>query len=709
MRTLSRLISRSHRAWFLPCLALPALAQIPAPTSAERDTPVTLDVFNVDASRTSGYRASSSISTTRIDTPIGDLPNSIQVMTRDLMDDAGAIQVTDLAKFTSNIAIGDHNRDIFTLRGFGGALPFIDGVQLSSEISRDLSMIERVEVVKGASAVLFGVSQPGGLINMLTKRPLREARENVTLTVGSYDFYRASIDVSAPLSADGRLAYRLIGAYQRNESWREWEYRRRKSISPSVSYELNDRTSFFVGGHFQEDRVRYGGNVPYSSDDGLVRYNLPRGWYRGELDDLVQGSIADARIEIVHRLGREWISRFSGLFSQVDLDQLFTYNTANVALPSGTVTRRQRRYEHPVTIANAQIDLIGRERTGNIEHALLFGAQYNYTDEYRMQRDQATGSINAFAPVYGQLATGPFITTGLPNQDIEARLQGLYFQDQMWFAQRRFALVLGARYDSFSQVTRDHNPTAVRPLLDRSDNRTSPKAALLWKITPSVSLYASYDSSYTPNLGVEPATGTPFKSLIANQKEVGLKFSLQDSRLTGSLAWFETIRKNIIVTNVQVIPFVQEQRGEITADGVELDFNYAFTDSWQLLGSFGVLSNEITKDLNPAFIGRNPTNSPELTAGLWTKHTWMHGSLAGFSLGVGVRYEGEKFADTANIVNVDSSTVFNLLVSYQRKNWRAQVNVENVFDEMWWEATGAPRASATGAPRTFSLTLSRTF
>jgi iron complex outermembrane receptor protein len=710
----------------LVCTVLTVATFIGGPLGAQSIPPrsggeevVRLSEFVVGSESDRGYVATRASSATKTNVPIIELPHSVQVLNREFIEDTAAASMYDLVRFTSNASGGDpRGDDALQIRGFPisryrNGMPFPTGNAFTFE---EMAGIERVEVVRGASAVLYGTAPPGGLINIVDKRPLPTRQTELKLQVGSHQFYKGIIDTTGPLARWGEteIDYRAIVAYEDSESYRDFAYRRRSYFNGSLAFRFAGDTTLIQRLEFQKDDLLENYGKPWiwfppgstTAEQGVL-LNLPDRFHRGDSRDYKDVERFNWETTVEHRFSDNWSLRGTAVYTDVYAKRLEIFISAQ----SPNINVWPRFYQLIPDDQQqwvAEVNLLGNFEAGPTRHQLLFG--YNYFDNNRASANYRFNVVgppfDVFNPQYGVYSVGAEVLNVRRESENYTDAQGFFVQDQMRFWNDRLSLVLGVRRDKLDQVV-VNLVNGVRTT--QSDRKTSPRYALLWRIAPEWSTYVSYNESFTPSPGTVSVQGVPFPSPTAEQLEWGLKFDGLEGRLSGSISIFENTRFNL--TTVDVLnPGFFVATGEVRSRGGEVEFGYSILPNWQVIAAAGKQNAKITRDNNPARVGRIFENTPGYSGALWTKYDFTSGPLAGLYLGGGVVHERDRVGYEGNIrFPIPDYTVCNVLVGYRLGNHRVALNVENLFDtSVPLRASGA-RFMQMGERRGFKLSYSYTF
>jgi iron complex outermembrane receptor protein len=654
-----------------------------------------------------GYNPRSASTATRTETPLRDIPQSIQVVPRQVLEDRNVRNVTQAVETVSGVVEGSDT--IFRIiRGFSspGTSQLRNGYRIGSTyqlVPEELTVgIEQVEVLRGPASVLFGALDPGGVINTITRQPLSEPYYNLAFEAGNYEFYQPSIDLSGPLTDDDTVLYRFIAAYSSDGGYFEGGGRSNTFIAPSITLNLGDRTSLDL--YYEFSRYSgdlYGGLQTAALSDGSL---LPRGvnvWGNPELtyDDRQS-----------HRYGFELEHDFN---DNLQLRSALSVNNFSVpeqrfAVPVAIVDDRFIEFfyiERTQTenIYFGQIDLVGNFNTGSISHQLLAGFDV----------ERSSGTFNSFTPqtpLPPLDLLDPDYNVARPTdlvQDYEdehlTQTYGVYLQDQIAFSDN-LKLLIGGRYDWSSneiEVLRNDTDEPVQ-----SDGAFSPRIGLLYQPSDTVSLYASYSRSFRPTTGFNP-DGRAFEPTRGTQYEVGTRVDFLEGRLSANLAAYHLTRTNITTPDPDD-PAFSVQTGEARSQGIELDVTGEILPGWNMILSYAYTDAKVTAD-NATPVGNQLNNVPFNQASLWTTYEIQQGDLAGLGFGLGLFYIGERQGDLANTFTLDSYLRTDAALYYRREGIRAAINVRNLFDIDYASSGDSTTYIRRGAPFTIIGSLSWEF
>lgn len=687
----------------------------PAEPSTPSDQPIELVVTGEQ----NGYRVREGSTATKTDTPLRDIPANIQVIPRQVLEDQGAVRLDEALRNVGGVtfsnSVGNRGQS-FLVRGFtatqyrnslredaGG------GGSFNTRTAQETADLERIEVLKGPASVLFGQGEPGGIINLVTKKPLSTPYYNIGFRAGSFDFYRPTLDFSGPLNEDGSLAYRLNIAYESAGSFRDFTDSKRYFIAPSLAWTISPSTKLTLEASYLQDRR--------SPDSGLIVFNgsdrpanLPFNRTLADPDNYAMNfDETRAYLFLDHKFSDD-----------VSLRSTFRYTTSFESFREGlSFIRRLRDDNRTVELGAAfgdqffetytfQNDLVWKFNTGSVAHTLLFGVEVNNalgrfsSQAPDQQQNIFGGTLDIFAPNYNAIAyTGGFQV--FEDGDFQKRnMFGVYLQDQIALG-NNLKLLVGGRFDRVSteQLFQVDDFTVLQ-----RDNAFSPRFGLVYQPSETLSLYSSYSRSFVPVLG-RSATNTKFEPTRGTQYEIGAKADFLDGRLSATLSAYNITRSNITTPDPDNPGFsiqVGEQRGR----GIDLDIAGEILPGWNVIASYALLDATITQD-NRFPVGNRLNNIPRNAASLWTTYTVPSGNLKGFGFGAGAFFVGERAGDLANSFTIPGYTRFDAAVYYNRHNFRAALNIKNLFDTKYFAGSQGRLSVIPGAPFELQGTISWQF
>lgn len=670
----------------------------------------TLDRVEVQGQRPA-YRVERISSATKTDTPLVDVPQSITVVTEATIDDQAMQGMADVVRYVPGVqmAQGEGHRDAPILRGNTSTADFfVNGMRDDVQYFRDLYNVERVEVLKGPSGMIFGRGGTGGLINRVTKQAdWTEARE-LSVTLGSWNQRRVTGDFGHALSESA--AFRVTGLFEDSESFRDRVEVQRWAVNPTLTFRANEATTFEFGyEHFEDDRVTDRG-VPSQLPLSGVPLDVDASTFFGS----PEFSPAWARVDAVSAVVRHDFGGGVELINQTryaDYDKLYS-NVYPGAYTAATGRVSVSGYNNLTARKNLinQTDVTFSARTGVVEHELLVGAEFSRqeTDNFRQTgyfTNVGPNTTSDFVTLSNPIYTGPVIfrqsATDADNHGV-ARTAAVYVQDQITFSPA-WQAVVGVRYDRFD-VDLLNRRTGVT--LTSSDDLVSPRAGVIYKPMDNMSIYANYSVAYVPRAGEQLASLTPSNRTLDPEKftnrEVGLKWDFLD-RLAATAAIYQLDRTNVAITdpnNPAQSLLVDGQR----VKGVELGLQGHLTDAWQVMAGYAYQDGEVQTPgvQNGNRLGQVPENS----LSIWNRYDFN----AQWGFGLGAIYQGDVFVSTDNAVVLPNFTRFDAAVFYTlNDSLRVQLNIENLLDEEYYASAHSNNNITPGSPRAFRLGLNLRF
>jgi catecholate siderophore receptor len=691
----------------LALLVALAIQQLSAPAFAQtQPAEADLPEVKVKSSREvpPTYNPPTARSATKIEAPLRDIPQTVNVVPQTLLRDQGANSMQDVMKMVPGIGLshGDGQRDQVTIRGFTAISDqFIDGLRDDALYFRDLSNIEQVEVIKGPASVLYGRGSSGGLINRITKKPGINKNE-VGLTVGSWGQRRGEFDVARNFEDSG-VAFRVTGAIERADSYRDQQFLEREAISPSLSFKLGDNTKVLLQAEYLSDRR--------VTDFGIPSYqgkpvDVPRGTYYGAANakdfDYSQADVNAFGFTVDHRFSNELSLRNAFRRYTYTLDRNNTLvGSVNEAALTASLNRSNVRRDEDGFFN--QTELVQKANIGGMAHQILYGVEFGEQDKdqfFRTQNNIATVSL--FNPVPPVL---PFNVSVAPSTDNSGTMKtaGAYVQDLVSLSDQWKALV-GVRYDNFEQETQERR--VGQPNLSRTDTAWSPRAGLVYQPTTAQSYYASFSKSFQPSAEAFPlaVNNAQIEPEETTNKEIGAKFDFFDGKASATASLFRLERTNIKstdpVTN-RLIPI-----GTQRTDGLELTFAGDLSKGWQVWTGYSYLDAKVTssiaRDAGQPVEGKRATLTPKHAANVWVTKALGDG----FGVGAGVNYVADRFANPGNTVTLPGYTTVDAMGYYRMGSLDLTLNVMNLFDREYIVAGhgSSPNLNLPGSPRAVQLT-----
>lgn len=690
-------------------IAVPGMADEAVADAGTQD--VTSSEITVLGARSEDYKVDQLTTATRTGTRIMDVPQSIQFVPRDIIDDQQVLDLTSALRNVSGIQAGTdagNRSESFTIRGFRSSYYAIDSIMLSPAIEtndsyRDLANVERIEVLKGPASVLYGRGDPGGLINIVTKQPKFERGMNFSVQGGSNDFVRGQVDVTGPVDAAKTLAVRFIAAAQTGDTFRKvFQPYRRQFLSGSVLWEPGDRTRVIASLTYAHQKNQTDRGIIATADaDGDLVVDLPRDRFLGEAWATTESSRYEFNYRIEHEL-TDWLTiRQIGHYDEGKLDLFgINYGTAvavNAATGARTVTRTAVEQHENNHNYDAQADMVARFFTGGIGHTVVFGGEYVKAYRFRTFARATLARIDIDNPQYGALP-GTFVPAA--DREVKAKSLSGYLQDQIDIGDN-INLLAGVRYDHARQS--DHGTTQYAS----DDMAWSPRVGVVFKPVPNVSLFADFTRSFQSK--PEPTIdGKPIDPEKGKQYEAGVKAELFGGRLASTLSVYRLTRENVTQQDPNNVGY-NINAGVQRSQGVEFDMSGAITPSVKVIGN-GAYTDATVRSSTDYAKGNKLIGVPKWSGSLWVTLEPVDGPLNRFGFGAGVIAASNRMGNLENTFSVGGYTRFDSSVWYKLDDKvRVTVNVKNITNQ-YYISSSVSRAQITpGEGRSFLVGLSGGF
>lgn len=658
-----------------------------------------------------GYRVPDTNVGTRTDTPLRDIPQSIQIIPQQVLEEQ---QVNTLNEAIKNVPGATQTApnyipgfNGFTIRGFftgdEGQNFTRNGLsyRFGSGISTIFSNIERVEVLKGPASVLFGVNNPGGTINIVTKQPLRDPFYSVEASVGSYDFYQGAINLTGPLNDSKTILYRLNASYEYGESFADFTEREIPAIASVLQFNIGDNTDLTFDLEYNKINQGYNNGIPAV---GTVLPNpngeIPRDRNIGDEDGTYSPEVFRVGYNLEHRFSENWSLRNAFYFSHYYNKVRNSYSVISLDPDLRTLQRGVGDNDFEEQSYDLFTNVVGKFSTGAINHQLLFGVDLRRVDGSDFRPGYVRGTpLDLFNPIYSS-ETFELVFEGSDTTTLTDSL-GIYIQDQVTLADN-FKLLLGGRFDTFEQTNEDLIEETEE---FQSGDAFSPRIGIVYQPIEPISLYASYTRSFAPTIG-RSFDGEPFEPSRGTQYEVGVKADIND-RLSATLALYDLTRTNVNTTDPDNLDF-EIQTGEQNSQGIELFVSGEILPGWNVIAGYAYTDARITAD-ETYEVGNLINNVPEHSFNFWTSYEIQSGDLQGLGFGIGFFYVGDRQGDLNNSFTLPNYFRTDAAIFYNREQFRASLNLRNLFDVDYFESAYDEFTVYPGEPLTVQGTISWQF
>jgi len=661
------------------------LPQVSAAADGTPDMTVT-----ADANSERNYSASESSVASKMPTARLDEAQSVSVVTQQQLEDFQASSLADAMRFVSGVSEANTlagTEDGFVRRGFGSNADgsvYRDGIRSSQGLNFDATT-ERVEVLKGSSSLLYGIQNPGGIINVVSKKPQYSWHSSVTGRYASEGGGAGTLDVTGPLG--NGFAFRLIAEKQNQDYWRNFGSEEHTLLAPSLQW-FGEQASFLIS------YADYRYDIPYDRGTAFIDGRPINIGYKDRLDDKANHAWGHNKTLNAHydwQFNDEWRTRLTLGWNQRRYDNNEVRVTA-VNASTGVVTRRadaNRGFNHKTKYVSW--DLLGNPEILGMQHALVAGTDYEMNQTYRAHQYQGkvNRQFNYFNPEYDILSPvtddSTENTTGANNLN-RIHSRSLYAKDSILLTQD-WILVLGGRYQHYEQrASRGVNPQSE--ILNDEGNKFLPQAGVIYKLTPDLSFYTSVSKSFTPSTDVDD-DGNVGKPEQGTSWEVGSKWQLSP-KLLATVALYRIDERAMSLNINGSTRAIDKAR----STGAEFELNGEITPGWDLSASYSYDQAEIVSDrVNPENNGNRLQNAPRHAGALYLSHEMQITSLPGtFRFGGGARYIGSRAGDPDNSFTLPDYVVADSFVAWNNRLFgektQLRLNINNVFNQHYYSSSG---------------------
>lgn len=656
-----------------------------------------------ESQQTVGYQVQNSTAGTKTSTPLSETPRSVSVVTRQRIQDQGSQTLTDILGYVPGIfappfAVGDGLAgDLFSIRGYNatdyGYGLLKDGLRLQGnryDTTTEPYGLERTEVFRGPSSILYGENAPGGLVNLVSKKPTETAQGEAKFTYGSNNRRQLGLDVSGPLTDDNRILGRLVMLGRNADTQVDSVPDDRLYIAPSMTFNFSEDTALTLLSSYQRDRTKLLLGYPAAGTllnnvNGKIakdQFNGNPGWDDFERETWTLG------YEFSHQINDVWQFRQNSRYMESRLNRHETWpNNLNQAGFGSTLSSTAYDRDNKSITYSVDNQFEGHFTSGALDNTVLLGASYDRTSFNQDWNAGLGGTYNVFNPVFS--AVPPNASQYVQNSQLDQHMYGAYGQLQSKYD--NWIFLLGGRQDWVQSQYRNR-ASAARPGsaavaatdLDGWDHRFSWQTGLMYQFENGISPYVSYSTAFTPVQQSSQPNGDLLDPILSEQYEVGVKFEPKGWNTTFSAAVFDLTKSRDVVAGSNGF---SQQVGKSKSQGLELEVNSDVTPNLSLVASYTYTDARVTKDApGSLFEDRQLTGIPRNQASTWATYRFLDGALSGLRLGGGVRYFDNTFAYTAPTLygklKTGDVTLVDALVGYDiDEHWSVDVNAKNLFDK----------------------------
>ena len=700
------------RALFSLLFIAPLVQAADANTAKDGETLTVIADPTAVAEATNGYQPLNTSTATLTTMPMLDIPQVVNTVSDKVLADQHATTLDEALYNVSNVVqtntLGG-TQDAFVRRGFGANR---DGSIMTNGLRTVLprsfnAATERVEVLKGPASTLYGILDPGGLINVVTKRPEKTFGGAISATSSSFGGGTGQVDVTGPIDGT-RLAYRLTGEYQDEDYWRNFGNERSTFIAPSLTWFGDDATVTVLYSHRDYKTPFDRGTIFDLNTKQPV--NVDRNTRFDEPFNITDGQSDLAQLNAEYRLNSQWTAKFDYSYSQ----DKYSDNQARVMAydaKTGNLTRRVDATQGSTQrMHSTRADLQGNVDIAGFYNEILTGVSYENYDLLRtdMMRCKNVKGFNIYHPVYGKLDKCTTVSAADSDQTLKQESYSAYAQDALYLTDKWIA-VAGMRYQYYTQYAGKGRPFNVNT--DSRDEQWTPKLGLVYKLTPSVSLFANYSQTFMPQSSIASSIGD-LPPETSNAYEVGAKFDLFDG-VTANIALFDIHKRNVLYTESIGDETIAKTAGRVRSQGVEVDLAGSLTENTNIIASYGYTDAKVLED--PDYAGKPLPNVPRHTGSLFLTYD-IHNAFAGNTLTLGGGGHGVSRRSATNGADyylpgyfvADAFAAYKMKLQYPVT---LQVNVKNLFDKTYYTSSIATNnlGNQIGDPREVQFTVKMEF
>ncbi|WP_323593312.1 TonB-dependent siderophore receptor [Aliarcobacter butzleri] len=667
----------------------------------EEQNTTLLETITVNGTSNSNYQSDEKANLNRTKISKEDMAKSIQTFNQNFIEDAQLQNIDDVITMSSNTIYtgSSHGRtNQISMRGFSGVPILLDGMKITNKIARpEIFAYESIEILKGPDSLQYGESSPGGLVNLVKKKPTKNSLAQVELEANDNPSYSPKIDLGGAINNDKSLYFRLSSLLKYDESWTNSNTDTNKIfVAPSLAYDINDNNTItFVTEYTDQTEPSDFGT--YVNNKGKliapIKNMISHPDEEFEKTQKIAGFDLDSVFDTWNSNLKYRYIDYKGVNGDVHMPQ--RYNQVTNIVTRAYAYQKQEFQEHALQeTINKEFDLFGKKNN------LSIGADYNkaYSKTTMFYLPTVPYNINLSHPIYEHLTSlsdhpnAMNMTT--PKTNVES--WGTFIQDNINLTDD-LIFSAGVRYSE------------SKPQNGQRTDATTPSFGLVYHLSSQTSLYTNYSESFTPNSAMDkngkildPETGKGY--------EFGVKQKLFDDKFDLTTAFFKIEKENIALAdpNAPAVGGWSISSGKQESQGFEIDLSGDITSNLSVIASYGYVDTK-NKDAN----NKDLRNIPNHTANLFTTYKLTALNLPDYYIGGGAKYIGNKYADDANNIQLDSALIYNATIGYKKGNWKANLSVQNLTDEEYVDGALASNAAGTrvyvGTPRTILATIGYKF
>jgi iron complex outermembrane receptor protein len=623
----------------------------------------------------------------RLKTPLLETAQNIQVVNSQVLKDQQIFDMREgVIRNVSGATQSEHWETYARIVMRGARITaFRNGMNVSSSwgpVSEDMSVVDRIEFVKGPASFMLAAGEPSGFYNIVTKKPTGVTKAELGLSVGSFGTYRGTLDFDGKLDKEGKILYRLNLAGQQKGTHRKYEFSNRATIAPVIKFQINPRTSLTLEYTLQHISMSPIGGAYSYSPNGLG--DLPAEFSTLE-PNMRETMVKDQSVFVMftHAMNDNW--RLTGQLAYQRFDQVGeSLWPTSFQADTDILNRSIGIWDALGFVRAGQLFVNGDVQTGPIKHRILAGVDLgdnsSFQDYWQSGSFGGPDGFHVYDPVYGTVPGSAYPVFDR-SRDIRERgtpastqYTGLYLQDEIHMLKDKLRVILGARYTDTQDVAYLNNTIK---------DRFTPRLGASYSITKNTSAYALFDNSFIPQPGVM-YDGTPFKPLIGENLEVGLKRDWLNGQWTATLAGYQIVKNNVL-TNDPDHQFFSLQVGETRTRGIEFDIRGQIFEGFNVTANYAFTDGKTTKDQNDAYVNDQIAGTDKHIANAWIRYQFQNGPIKGLGLSLGASHAAGRTAwygayNRDQDVSMPSYTRFDAAIAYQLDKVSISLNVNNMFD-----------------------------
>ncbi|WP_340600755.1 TonB-dependent receptor [Acinetobacter sp. HZNU-JH01] len=682
---------------------------------AKEDQDLILPTISVKAQQQDqAYAATTATSALKSNAPLFKTAQSVSVVTREQLDQKQARTLTDALEGVAGVEAGKLGRrgwDDFIIRGQTSSdSVYVDGLRIGQSsptpsVAAEISGMDQVQILKGPASINFGLVAPGGMVNLVTKRPEAENFARASMTYGSYSLKEGTFDLNYSPNKSEKGAFRLNGRISDQDDPTDYVYFKNYYISPSYNFDLGDNTDLSVIASYQHrEYIRQQGLPVIGTLKDNPNGAIDRSLYIGDPHfGKYEADVYRTGYTFKHAFENGWNfnQNFAVQKTEMDGQAVFARTGSNFwADKNYTTISRKNNSRHQIidnlsyaidNRLNNQFELYG------MQHDINIGVDaFQEKSDYTNNRCNV-GDLNIYTPVYGQTVT---CSNPVSNHDINRlKYAGLYIRDRIQFNDQLLLSLSGRQDWAQTQTTSLITGNSSK----QSDEAFTGSASVMYTLNDIVAPYVSYATSFTPNSGTD-INSNPFKPEKGKQVEVGMKLQSPDQRIQGAIAWYDLKRQNVVV-NDSVNSNEKVQRGEQLTRGIETELSSEILEGLKLIAAYTYTADaKISKDADSSNIGKALNNVPEHSYSFSARYKFDPTSKLGWYIGGGFRGETYKTMDKLD-VHIPGYTVFDTEAGYDAAHWGAQLAIRNMFDKDYYAGALNENLITLGNPRQINFTV----